>query len=201
MEGVVPRLDDVRVIIASDFEQAVRDRVDDPGYAAAYTADRLFGRASAKTIGQHDGSTDLVIDAWLLSKSNPPQGHDIERLFHHEALHISVDQRAEQISDLRLRHGYEHELQPGLHFGGVTGVMIEEYRTERALCKRRRGHQEGAFGHSLAQRFEHVKASAGFAARPRPRPRPTPASSSSSCSPSPTRSSTPPRRPASHPPR
>jgi hypothetical protein len=56
---VVSRLDDVRVIVAGDFEQAVRDRVDDPDYAAAYTAERLFGRAAAKTIRHDDGSTDL----------------------------------------------------------------------------------------------------------------------------------------------
>jgi hypothetical protein len=130
---MVPRSEDVRVAVAGDFEQAVRERVDDADYAAAYTAERLFGRATAKAIGHDDGTTDLVIDAWLLSKSSRPEDHDIQRLFHHEALHIAVDQRGETISDLRLRHGYDTNSNRG-YFGAVTGVMIEEYRTERALC-------------------------------------------------------------------
>jgi hypothetical protein len=134
LASVVERPDEVRVIVAADFEQAVRDRVSDPEYAAAYTAERLFGRAAAKTISQDDGSTDLVIDAWLLSKNNAPQGHDIERLFHHEALHIAVHQRGEQSNDLRLRANHALNSNRG-YFGAVAGVMIEEYRTERALCE------------------------------------------------------------------
>lgn len=120
--------------VTGEFEQAVRETVDDPDYAAAYTADRLFGRASAKTIRHDDGTTDLVIDAWLLSAEAGPEGHDIERLFHHEGLHIAVDQRGETISDLRLRHGYDMNSNRG-YFGVVAGVMVEEYRTERALCE------------------------------------------------------------------
>jgi hypothetical protein len=145
IEAVAPRPDDVRVVVAGDFEQAVRDRVDDADYAAAFTADRLFGRATAKAIGHDDGTTDLVLDKWLLSKWSPPEGHDIERLFHHEALHIAVDQRGEQMNGLRVRSGYPVNSNRG-YFGAVTGVMIEEYRTERALCEAGRWPHEDYLG-------------------------------------------------------
>lgn len=134
LAAVVPRIEDVRVHVAGNFEQVVRDTVDDKEYAAAYKADRLFGRAAAKAIGQDDGTTDLVIDAWLVSVEHAPEGDDIERLFHHEALHIAVNQRGEEVNDLRLRHGYDMSSNRG-YFGAVTGVMIEEYRAERALCE------------------------------------------------------------------
>jgi hypothetical protein len=131
---VVPWPDDVRVHVAGDFVQVVKDTVGDREYAASYTAERLFGRASAKAIGHKDGTTDLVIDAWLVRKENGPEGHDIERLFRHEGLHIAVDQRGESVNDLRLRHGYDISSNRG-YFGVVTGVMVEEYRIERALCE------------------------------------------------------------------
>jgi hypothetical protein len=68
---VVPRASDVRVRLADDFVQAGRDAVDDPNYAAAHTAERLFGCAFAKAIGHDDDATDLVIDPWLPSTSPP----------------------------------------------------------------------------------------------------------------------------------
>lgn len=68
---VVPRASDVRVRLADDFVQAGRDAVDDPDYAAAHTAECLFGCAFVKAIGHDDDTTDLVIDPWLPSTSPP----------------------------------------------------------------------------------------------------------------------------------
>jgi hypothetical protein len=145
IEEVVPRPEVVRVVVASDFVQAVRERVDDADYAAAYGADRLFGRATGKAIGHDDGTTDLVLDSWVLSKTAAPEGNDVERMFHHEALHIAVSQRGEQMNDIRIRNGYATNSNRG-YFGAVTGVMIEEYRTERALCEAGRWPHEDHMG-------------------------------------------------------
>jgi hypothetical protein len=132
IEEVVPSPKRVRLLVAGDFEQAVRDHVDDAAYGAAYKADRLFGRAAAKTIAHDDGTTDLIVDEWLLSKSSAPEGFDVQRMFHHEALHIAIEQRGEHVTGLFDR--YAPNSNRGC-FGMVTGVMVEEYRTERALCE------------------------------------------------------------------
>lgn len=129
---VVEHPERVRLTIAGDFPQAVRDRVADESYAKSYGADRLFGRAVAKTIPQADGTIDLVVDAWLLYKGVPVA--DVERLFHHEGLHIALQQRGESTHDVRLRRGYGETTNRG-YFGGVTGIMVEEYRVERALAE------------------------------------------------------------------
>lgn len=131
--SMLARPDDVRVTVAGDFEQAVRDRVPDKDYAERYKADRIFGRAAAKAIPQPDGSTELVIDAWLVSKVSAPEGHDIERLFQHEGLHIAVDQRGESANDIRIRNDIVPNSYRG-YFGASAGILVEEYRTEKALC-------------------------------------------------------------------
>jgi len=130
---IAPDAEPLRLVVAADFEAAVRERVADPNYAENYRQERLFGSAVAKTIPQDDGSIDLIVDAGVLHGDGPALV-DLERLFAHEAYHIVTHRNGETLSDIRIRRGL-----PGLshdgYFLGIAGVLTEEFRIERALCE------------------------------------------------------------------
>jgi hypothetical protein len=121
------------VIVAADFEGAVRERVADRDYAARYTQERLFGQSAAKVITQEDGSIDLIVDAALVH-GEAPKDVGLERLFSHEAYHVLMTRAGESLNDIRLRRGLSLRSTEG-HFVGIAGVMSEEFRVERALCE------------------------------------------------------------------
>jgi hypothetical protein len=70
---IAPDPEPFRLVLAADFEAAVRERVADPYYAANYRQERLFGSATAKTLFQDDGSIDLILDARLLHGDARPR--------------------------------------------------------------------------------------------------------------------------------
>lgn len=120
----------VRIHVTTDFDGAVRTAVvDDPDYAAAYRHERELGRAIAKTIGQEDGSVDLVVDASIFALD--ADSADAVRTFEHEGLHMVVERRGETMSDLRSRRRQSRETAAGT-VSAITGVACEEYRVERA---------------------------------------------------------------------
>lgn len=117
---IAPDCEPLRVIVAVDFEAAVRERVADADYAANYKQERMFGRAMAKTITQEDGSIDLVVDAGLVH-GDLPQLLGLERLLAHEAYHILTDRNGEQLNKWPIRlapPGFRVRPAPGLGFYG-----------------------------------------------------------------------------------
>lgn len=127
---IVERTDEVRFTITSDFVGAVRERVSDPDYAAAYEQHRRFEVAAAKTIPQDDGTIDLVMDVGLLHRQTDPGV--AERTFRHEAYHVAIHQRGEALTDIRERHGLDRWSVGGIYLS-MAGIACEEFRVERAL--------------------------------------------------------------------
>jgi hypothetical protein len=117
----------IRVNVTSRFDEAVRGTATgDP----AYTQEREFGFALAKTITQADGSIDVIVDAGLFSRST--QAGDADRTFEHEGLHIAIEERGESLNDLRDHRRLDRAA--GI-FASMAGVSAEEYRVERVLWR------------------------------------------------------------------
>jgi hypothetical protein len=120
----------VRIMLTSRFDETVKELVEDKDYAEAYSRDRPLAYALAKMIPHSDGTTTLVADIELFAEDQP-HGPP-EATFAHEALHVMTAERAETLSDLRLRNegrDYGHYQD----FIAIAGVACEEYRVERAL--------------------------------------------------------------------
>jgi hypothetical protein len=116
----------VRVLVTSEFEQAVRREMADHPEAASFTADRLAGAVAGKTIC---GATEsvIVIDAqWLQPGEDHP---DPYRLLAHEGGHVALHQRGESADGRRrlVRTHADWMLLAG------AAIALEEYRIERAL--------------------------------------------------------------------
>ncbi len=154
---IVEQSDGIRITITSDFVAAVREKVNDPDYAAAYEQDRTFGFVFAKTISQDDGSVDLVVDARVLSPNAKPG--EPERMFKHEAHHIAIAQRGESLNDIRERHGFYTGTARGT-YASMAGIACEEFRVESVLCREDNvpGKRHLVAFDTLVQRFdEHVR--------------------------------------------
>ncbi len=129
--------------IAPDFAEAVRQAHGDAEYAASYEQDRgAFGSVAAKVIPHDDGTVDLVVDARLLAKGQTTELP--ERTFAHEANHIAISQRGENLSDPRLG-------KPDAVFGAkdryleMARIACEEFRVEAPLCLDGPNSQYAAF--------------------------------------------------------
>lgn len=127
----VPRPDAVDIVVTRRFEKSVEARRADGDHESEYTRDRMFGWVGAKTITGPDGRAEIIVDADDLAGGLPPVL--LDRLFAHEALHAAINQRGENLSDLRERHGLP-ELSRAGTWAAVAGYAAEEYRVERALC-------------------------------------------------------------------
>lgn len=130
----VPDPDSIRVIATTDFQNAVRERLQDPALAEVYEQERVYGWTAAKVMARADGRTEVVVDASALTKDD---GADAvaaaKRLFAHEAFHIALKARDEATHGLRARRGLVQGSAIGM-FTGIAGGVCEEYRVERALC-------------------------------------------------------------------
>lgn len=139
---VLPRPEQVSIVITGDFGRSVGERLDDPVYAAHYAPERITGLAVAKAIpGQH-GETVLVVDGRaLLAGAFYGDEFDVRRLFAHEGRHILVSQHDEETSDIRLRAA---EAGPvALDLLAIAGIASGEYRVELALCREGRWPDKG----------------------------------------------------------
>jgi hypothetical protein len=117
----------VRLHVTDQFDDVVRHTV---GGGAAYTQERDFGFAVAKTITQADGSIDVIVDAGIFGGDS--RDGDAARTFEHEGLHIAIEQRGESLNDLRVHRELAVDAAAGI-FASIAGVSSEEYRVERVL--------------------------------------------------------------------
>jgi hypothetical protein len=128
MKVIVPSMEDVRLVVASDFTQAVRDSHPDRDYAESYEAERGdLGTAMAKTISQPDGRIDVILDSRVLASG---EDSDVARTLMHEAYHIAIRQRGECL-DMDAR---EHLGEAEAGYLRAAEIACEEFRVEAPLC-------------------------------------------------------------------
>lgn len=121
-----PDADGVELVISNCFEASVQRRAQDEHEKAGFTRERVFGSAGAKTLRQADGRPAIILDAGHVASG------EAARTAAHEAYHAALIQRAEQVSDIRIRHGFRDPSR--MHaLAGLAGIASEEYRVERAL--------------------------------------------------------------------
>lgn len=134
----------LRYSIVSDFNQGVRDVVEDKAYAEAYEQSRPLAHALAKTIPLSDGTIHLVVDAAVFLKSQPCGPPD--DLFEHELCHIQHHERGEDLHGLRTRDPDRIYSVPA-DLVAMAGIAAEEFRVETCLRTRNRErsnpHQPG----------------------------------------------------------
>lgn len=125
---VVGDTEDYELIITSDFEEQVRERME-PELAAAFYQDRgAYGKAMAKTLREHDGRVVVVFDVQLFARD---VAHPAEATFRHEALHVVLIGNGENTFDSRASLAERSELSPELV--ATAGIAVEEYRVQLAV--------------------------------------------------------------------
>lgn len=153
MEAIVPSMEKVRLQVAPDFTQAVRDAHPDRDYAARYEQDRGdLGVAMAKTIPQDDGVIDVIVDARVLASG---EGEGVpEQTFKHEAYHVAIRQRGE-CPDFERRDDWD---------GGVEAnrlraaeIACEEFRVEFPLSRERPSSHYSSFPGLLAAADSQIR--------------------------------------------
>lgn len=128
--SIVPTMDGVSLIVASDFDAAVRHSHEDADYAANYSQDRgEFGVAVAKTIPRSDGSIHIIFDMRILARGLPLG--QAEKTFAHEAYHAAIALRGERVEtpDAAL----ESEFSANERYRALAAIAAEEFRVELAL--------------------------------------------------------------------
>ncbi|HZS62364.1 MAG TPA: hypothetical protein VFA43_24060 [Gemmatimonadaceae bacterium] len=131
LERIAPTPAAARLVITGDFVASNRTRLSLED-AAQYQTDRTFGVAAARTLPLADGTVDVVVSAPLLH-SNVAAEIGLERLVSHEAHHVAIHQRGETQGTIRARHGIPGMSHRG-YFSAVAGMVVDEYRVEKALC-------------------------------------------------------------------
>jgi hypothetical protein len=154
MKEIVETMEGVRLVVTSEFSEAVRTAHKDAEYAAAYEQDRgEFGVAMAKVVDKEDGGIDVIVDARVLTS-----GQELgvpEHTFKHEAYHVAMRQRGESLLDLALDE--DGEFGVDLRYIALAGTACEEFRIEAVLCKERpNGHYE-SFAGLLAAVDSHLQ--------------------------------------------
>jgi hypothetical protein len=128
--SIVPTMEGVSLIVASDFDAAVRLAHEDADYAANYSQDRgEFGVAVAKTIPRSDGSIHIIFDLRILARRLPLD--QAEKTFAHEAYHAAIALRGERVEtpDAAL----ESEFSASERYRALAAIAAEEFRVELAL--------------------------------------------------------------------
>jgi hypothetical protein len=137
--SIVPTMEGVSLIVASDFDAAVRHSHEDADYAANYSQDRgEFGVAVAKTIPRSDGTIHIIFDLRILARGLP--SGQAERTFAHEAYHAAIALRGEKVEtpDAVL----ESEFSAVERYRALAATAAEEFRVELALGK---GHSRSHY--------------------------------------------------------
>ena len=139
---VVGDTEDYELIITSDFEEQVRERME-PELAAAFYQDRgAYGKAMAKTLREHDGRVVVVFDVQLFARD---VAHPAEATFRHEALHVVLIGNGENTFDSRASLAERSELSPELV--AMAGIAVEEYQCSSPCTVTARMTRGGAFTH------------------------------------------------------
>jgi hypothetical protein len=89
----------------------------------------MFGAAAAKTLLGTDGGSKIIVDLDHLQQWDTAL---LDRTFGHEGYHTATNQRAESLSDLRVRHSLAYGTHEG-EWAPCAGMAAEEYRVERAV--------------------------------------------------------------------
>lgn len=152
--SIVPTMEGVSLIIASDFDAAVRHSHEDVDYAANYSQDRgEFGVAMAKTIPRSDGSIHIIFDLRILARGLP--SGQAERTFAHEAYHAAIALRGEKVEtpDAAL----ESEFSASERYRALAATAAEEFRVELALGENHSKSHYTAFPAVLAAFEQHTR--------------------------------------------
>jgi hypothetical protein len=131
---VAQRPDRVRITVTSSFAEVVQ-RVDPNAHKEfPYQQERPLGTAMARTIGQADGSFDIVVDARLFLPPSPP---DLPvHMFEHETRHVAMEERGEGLV-VSLTDWWPSSGRHPIELVGMAAVAIEEARIERLVCSQR----------------------------------------------------------------
>lgn len=140
------------VILSADFAATVRARTTDPIEKATYGTDRGFGEVGAKTL--QDGNQSVIVfqAPYLAGPRVEADGERVrDALIAHESHHVTLQQRGETLSDIRVRHDLSGDTAAGL-FLALAGIAAEEYRVDLALFEEGLGwapSQTDSLGESL----------------------------------------------------
>ncbi len=135
--------EDYELIITSDFEGQVRERME-PELAEVFRQDRgAYGKAMAKTLREQDGHVVVVFDVRLFARDS---AQPTEATFRHEALHVLLIGNGEHTFDSRSSLAERSDLSPELV--AMAGVAVEEYRVQLAVYGRHADDPWGSF-HAL----------------------------------------------------
>lgn len=153
MEAIVPSMEKVRLIVTSDFEQAVRDSLADQDHAASYAQDRGdLGAAMARVLPQNDGTIHVVVDSRVIAS-----GQEIgipEQTFKHEAYHVAIRQRGECL-DLEHREDWDGGAEANCL--RTAEIACEEFRVEFPLRQESPSSHYGALPALLNAADGHIR--------------------------------------------
>lgn len=131
LAGLVDRPDEVTLVIAVDFAEAVMRR--DP--SVHYSTTRGSGMVGGRTMLREDGKIDVLIDGnWLVDVNN--RGHMIpkvvgvdlmRRSIQHEAQHVVMCQRGSGFEDYG-RHKVSGWID--VHMFDFASLVLDEHRAE-----------------------------------------------------------------------
>lgn len=131
LADVVPWFDKVSIVLAVDFKAAARRRIKSADEAESYEAFRTAVGAVAKVFPSEEGTAEVLV--WASAVEWFSKGElDAPRLFAHEGYHVRLKQLGGATSSLG-----DVGRTPGERFFlGSAGVLLEEFRVERALNDR-----------------------------------------------------------------
>jgi len=129
----LPEPNEIDLVLSGDFTASVRARMTAAEGRDEYSAERHIGLVPAKTFPGDGPKATVVMNAAIVWRKARDAIKDINvpRCFGHEGRHVALHQRGEHTHDARRRRNL---MTAERVFVGRAGIMIEEYRVERALC-------------------------------------------------------------------
>jgi hypothetical protein len=162
VERFVVDSDEVLLVITGNYVETIRAHDTGGRTAARIDDDPMIPGSMAMMFKHDDGGYTIVVrqEIWSL------EGRDPHRAVAHEALHIALSQRDE--GTYRLDERFQQFEEAERHFVTSAGIVIEEYRVDRALCSdgflggdRDSGDFDAdliAFARDAAEAWRHVEA-------------------------------------------
>lgn len=111
--------------MAGRFEDAVKERLGPREERPEYTSERTHGIVAAKTINQAGGSIEIVFNGELMRSETQTAEGMLRRLAAHEAYHAVINQRGEDVIDIRDRHRLPAYSERGI-FGELAAHACDE---------------------------------------------------------------------------
>lgn len=124
--------DRVDLVVSGDFVQSIRDRMDDPMEATAYTTQRGAGTVAAKTMpNKSDGRVAIVMPAGFMLLDDEGAVDLRRRTLVHEFAHVAIYQAGEASNGCRQRLAGGTVAQADLV--ALAGIAVEEFRAELSV--------------------------------------------------------------------